>query len=477
MVDFLTSSRGKYAVFDAPGAHVKVLAATPRPMELIAAPPPADTGPDAKDLTFRRTFGLDENIDTIRELKAAGSSSATPMPYGVVLTPAEQAEVTFRAQVLEPAERTPQVNDYISAHADTFGGLYLDQAGGGVVTFLFTSDIAARTAELRSIFARPDRLVVRQVDYTDAELSSVKEISADYPFLVSLGLQQVGVDTIDNAVKIAGPGANVDSLVALQNHFGQLPVRVLLQPTGPIQQNGATGKFPLPFKGGESITRWNKNMATPCTLGFIVVRSGVGYYATTAGHCADTLTGYTQDAGDGTGIYVGTVRQNNLTNPSYQSCPGGPFHGATTCSHADAEIMDIGVGGVSNLNLLSAGGYTFPVVSAEGWDADKVGDEICMSGWASGFVCGTEYLHNVDLTGADVDGNPVWLKYQRVTTFQGNPGDSGASVLGMNQSTGQWFAVGSWAGNVQYTSYGYFSHIWDVENQLNVQVVTWGPPY
>ena len=50
-------------------------------------------------------------------------------------------------QTLEPAERTPEIDLYVAAHKDTFGGVYLDHQDGGKVTFLFTADIATRQAE------------------------------------------------------------------------------------------------------------------------------------------------------------------------------------------------------------------------------------------------------------------------------------------------------------------------------------------
>ena len=116
-------------------------------------------------------------------------------------------------------------------------GLYLDHQAGGKVTFLFTTDVDTRRAELLTIFtASPDRLVVRQVASTDAQLNSAKDLlSADSSYLASIGLDEVSVDTVRNAVLLNGPGANTQTLATLQARYGDLGVQVDLQPAGSIQ--------------------------------------------------------------------------------------------------------------------------------------------------------------------------------------------------------------------------------------------------
>ena len=131
------------------------------------------------------------------------------------------------------------------------------------------------------------------------------------------------------------------------------------------------------------------------------------------------------------------------------------------------------------------GQYT-PVVYAEGWNEDQVGDTVYMSGWHSGWVQGTEALHNTDYN----SGNGITLKYQRITTgYIGQYGDSGASVLGWDSVHGGYKAVGTNVGVVCASGTGgvnqppcqgigqTFSQIFDVQGELSATVVTTPSPY
>jgi hypothetical protein len=178
-------------------------------------------------------------------LKAA--STGTFPKYGVVLSPAELSEVDYRTAVLQPAERTPEIKAYLAAHQSTFGGQYLDQPGGGKVTFLFTSDVATRRAELLKIFtASADRLVVRQVDYTDGALNAAQNrLTVKFSAISGLGLISTSVDTIRNALLVTATGANATSLMALQRAVGDPGVLVLLQPgTPPLALDNGLGSRP-----------------------------------------------------------------------------------------------------------------------------------------------------------------------------------------------------------------------------------------
>ena len=69
-------------------------------------------------------------------------TSAAAMDYGIPLLPFERDELEGRPNGEEAVVgRDP---GYLAEHADVFGGLYIDQAHGGVVTILVTDDPGGR---------------------------------------------------------------------------------------------------------------------------------------------------------------------------------------------------------------------------------------------------------------------------------------------------------------------------------------------
>jgi hypothetical protein len=212
---------GLVAIFSIVSVGVTVrtdaAAATPTSqIQLVAADPPAATGPDANDINVRQAFGLSTDIKYIDQLKSAapvvgaatvdGSQPAPLAPgghprYGIVLSSAEQSELDYRAITLEKAASTPALTAYLAAHQDTYGGMYLDHQTGGKLTYLFTADVVTRQAELQQLLAVPaDRLVVRQVGHTDAELKAAQQtFNVNLALLKRLGLDSTRVDTINNA--------------------------------------------------------------------------------------------------------------------------------------------------------------------------------------------------------------------------------------------------------------------------------------
>ncbi|MGH7749272.1 MAG: hypothetical protein ACREQ5_31575, partial [Candidatus Dormibacteria bacterium] len=215
--------------------------------------------------------------------------------------------------------------------------------------------------------------------------------------------------------------------------------------------------------------------APVCTLGFVVQRNRQ-YFATTAGHCSNTGTTWYQAgttvANGVPNTYMGTVAQNDLTNP--------PAQGACPCTtNADAEIIGIGINQVSNSTMITAAQIQY-VTAVQGQDQDQIGDMTCVSGRysVSNWLCGP--LGSKTQSYVVAGGNI--LLYQRwVNGPHPIYGDSGSPVF---KSDGT--AVGSHTNSCDNSSdpnscHGWlYSHIYDVTNQLGVSAVTgptWPGPY
>jgi hypothetical protein len=178
------------------------------------------------------------------------------------------------------------------------------------------------------------------------------------------------------------------------------------------------------------------------------------------------MTWYQSDVNGGSGTYMGRTRQNNLTDQP------------SNVTNADAQIIDIGANQVTNANMTHTSTNWQAVTAVEGQDQDAIGWTVCLSGRNGGdpnypgydtsYICGVLNYKLFSYT----QGN-TWVQYQRqVTGVHSVYGDSGAAVFeqsGKAVGTGVRMCDGSPGCSGTWFSY---SHIYDVQNQLNVSVVT-----
>lgn len=194
----------------------------------------------AQAVALRREFGLREDEAWVR---AVAANPTAVMDFGVPLMPFERDEIMRRPNGEEAL--TTALQDYLAKHADVSGGIYIDQASGGIVTILVTDDPAPHEAALAELVGPDAAVAVRQVRWTEAELNDLQErISADDAFLASLPakLKGSGVYIIENVVELSISSAVPDAGERIAAHFGadgMLRVDsdgtgIMLQPTGRI---------------------------------------------------------------------------------------------------------------------------------------------------------------------------------------------------------------------------------------------------
>ena len=211
------------------------------------APAPTDAAPGVLDpsiqeaIAFREQMGLRADLGWVQAV--AANPEATE-DWGVPLLPFESAELE-RRQTGE-GELVGVVQQHLAEHADVSGGLYIDQARGGIVTMLVTDDPAPHEAALEEILG-PDAVAVRQVRWTERELNDLQsKVSAvmDDIAAIPAQLSTTSTDIIGNQVEVTVSSAVPDveaRIIALVGAAeGQLRVAsdgtgILLLPTGRIE--------------------------------------------------------------------------------------------------------------------------------------------------------------------------------------------------------------------------------------------------
>src|SRR5688500_15754571 len=131
-----------------------------------------------------------------------------------------------------------ELQAYGAAHADQFGGLYIDPPGGSHVVMLFTDDLEIHAPAVEAI--KPGT-TLRQVEHTEAELVALIE-SFDFEALKAEGVEMVsgGVDIIGNRVTLEAKSNDPTAELRLElAHGGLLDVTIF--PVPGAWQNVAEG--------------------------------------------------------------------------------------------------------------------------------------------------------------------------------------------------------------------------------------------
>lgn len=175
------------------------------PTPTVAATPELDLATRAA-VQFRTSFGLRADLEFIRTV---ARDPAASNEFGVPLLPAEVADIRRRGA---NADRVvPIVQRYAAEHPAAFGGLWIDQEHGGIVTVLFTQDAELHGRELAGRLAGVGVVAIRSARYSESELRALQDrIVADEAWFKTIPaqLRGVGVDVTKNAVEIDISTAN-----------------------------------------------------------------------------------------------------------------------------------------------------------------------------------------------------------------------------------------------------------------------------
>ncbi|CAN5660415.1 hypothetical protein BH23CHL6_BH23CHL6_07670 [soil metagenome] len=197
-------------------AETPAAAATDAPTAGATGTPPATVAPEIVEaIEMRRSLGLRSDLPWV--LQIAQSGDAVMSELGFLVTPGEQAELERRFQSQDSAE---QLNAYGAANSDQFGGLYIDQAAGGVFVMLFTTDHERHADALASLVPPDVRVEIRPARYSEAELMDLLE-GLDFNALRAQGyeMNSAGIDTINNVVRLEAKSNTPNAKALLEARF------------------------------------------------------------------------------------------------------------------------------------------------------------------------------------------------------------------------------------------------------------------
>lgn len=217
--------------------------ATPEPCPPVATTPeplaslPADLDESIREAIQQRfENGLRRDLAWVQQV--AEDPTATT-EFGFPLLPAESASLFARNG------RTFMVETLLREYdqGPEFGGIYMDNALGGVVVVLWTADPSAIEAELAPRLPPCFPILFREVRWSEAELrrwQNAIALQSDWFAGIDASLRGVGADTKANDVVVEISSANAGAEEAILDHFGA--------PEGMVRvESDGTGAALLPW--------------------------------------------------------------------------------------------------------------------------------------------------------------------------------------------------------------------------------------
>lgn len=409
-------------------ASVPVAASAPTDMEVAHA------------AAFRERMGFPHGEGFVRQTFTDDDYSSTD--WGTPLSASESRDLEQRARL------RPQLQDAIdyAERQPGSGGVYLDQAAGGMPVFQFTEGVEDHRAAIERRLPTGTEYALRKVDFTEGELEVTKEkVSNDMETLAGSGLPviQVAVSNHANRVMVGLSEAVPGALDVLQERYGR---KVAVEVIGETELDDCPDRAHCkPLKGGIKITRPPTNGY--CTSAFLARRDNGVMVLLTAGHCIVVLGGSSDctpiwrhnDYWDENTDRIGCAKGESLGSPgstvdgdvgwinvdeAEDVNPHNEFYRAQDPKIADITSRVFAAGLTEGDTLCRSGAGPSPRNGRPAWDCGELINK-CAAKWT-----------------ADSGVSPRWkISCAGVVAFDSVGGDSGAPYVRRMTDT-EYAAVG-----------------------------------
>lgn len=256
---------------------------------------------------FRQSMGLDTSDAALAD--AAAAANDAQMQFGVPLTDSELDELLRREAMIDNDAVEVRQEVLETFGSKTFGGIWMDNAGGGYLTVAVTQSIDAVAARLKSIVQDPAFLRVVQRPHSLDHLESMAARLRSVADQTGRVLNGVRVDERNGVLEVHA--TDVDSTRRWVNGTlgANAPVDVI---TAQVVSVGTRNNNSPPFRGGQAI---NGSNLFSCTSAFTAQGPG-GFYVLTAGHCGKERTVWDQ-----AGTPMGTVDRSDIDGTDAMRIP------------------------------------------------------------------------------------------------------------------------------------------------------------
>lgn len=384
-----------------------------------AEEPPSPAGsavPDSADavdraLHFRQSLGLSTAADVLVQAELAANDSVAL--FGVPLTDAEVEELVERQDVVEQDAALIRSTVTSLVGESGYSGLWMDNTGGGLLTVAVTSRADEVRAVLDSLVAHPERLAVRTLPRSLADLEILADDIRERAGNERLAIAAVRADERSNGVQVLTPE---DPDVVRRWLATWLPADLpLVVEAGSITPAGTRYGNSPPLRGGQKIN----GGGFTCTSAFVARLATSAYFLLSAGHCGQAGVFWDQ-----VGFPVGTTDRSDTSGTDVLRIP-------IQSAYRSNEVT------LTYNPLVSPYPTYRAITSSQSAASDVVGQISCITGQNfDGLRCGELLSRSYGVDIQEQDEPRVVYTGGREVDADCNPGDSGGPALYSGQARG-----------------------------------------
>lgn len=170
-------------------------------------------------LRLRKELGLRSDLEYV--IAVASDPRATSDMLFIPLLPDEVATLTARAANAD--EVVVVATAYAAGHPNEFGGLYIDNMGGGAVVILWTANLTEHEMAIRRQLSPTASVEFRAVRYSELYLTELMQtVTSDVDWMAEIPARWLGtgVDTINNKLTMSVSSADTNAEAIVAAHYG-----------------------------------------------------------------------------------------------------------------------------------------------------------------------------------------------------------------------------------------------------------------
>lgn len=244
-----------------------------------------------ENIKFREMFGLEQNIDFVKDTIKHKAIQESKELYGVSLTKEELDNLQQRRKNAD--EMRVLKRELIEVkYKDVFGGIYIDQINGGIfnIGIVNLNQNQEVVSEIKSNFSDESKLKFYDTEYTYNELLKQQSILDDYIFNNRLDVIYTEISVEENRVVIGIESLNAYKIERLFDMFDYKVIIKNHDSYSIVQESRVERQRPL--AGGLGILwhghSYELDKAT-CTGGFSAFDRSGNYFYITNHHCTSNL--------------------------------------------------------------------------------------------------------------------------------------------------------------------------------------------
>lgn len=368
---------------------------------------------------YRGHFGFNLDKPTILAIARSKIGAASIDEYSAPFSVSEQNEIKRRFVMEDEAS---ELYDDL-AREDAFGGMWVDNSGGGLVHIAFVGTTPEELAmRINSAFTEPERVIAERVEVSLMELEAAQDrivAAARDDNRASSGLPQLSgafVDHESNTLVVqVTSDVSVKDRIAIAIH-ARVPTRAEVAPLATTDACVSREDCGPKHRGGVELDDGGR-----CSSSFVATKSNGNDYLITAGHCEGNTAGQAVEI---SGNPSSSVHKYRSVDNAYGD-------------QSKADAVPVGIADTERSNrIYRRSSQKYYAIKNIGLGAHVNGTTVCIAAIVVDYRCGT--ILNGNHTANQPGGITLLKQVQWTWLWSGHHkcGQTAGSIIGSEGSSG-----------------------------------------